>query len=127
MLRFIGGVIAGLVTWIVVVSALDFVLRFSWHDYGVVERAMTFTLPMMAARLSESAISSLLSGLAAAAVDRGRWAALASGAILLLLFLPEHYSIWNKFPPWYHLTFLISLPVLAYVGSLFVGPKSATA
>ena len=127
MLRFVGGVIAGLVTWIVVVSALDFVLRFSWHDYGVVERAMTFTLPMMAARLSESAVSSLVSGFVAATVERGRWAALIAGSILLLLFLPEHYTIWSKFPPWYHLTFLISLPLLSWIGGRFVGSRVATA
>ena len=127
MLRFIGGVIAGLVTWIVVVSALDFVLRYSWHDYGVVERAMTFTLPMMAARLSESGVSSLVSGYVAATVERGRWAALIAGTILLLLFLPEHYMIWSKFPPWYHLTFLISLPLLSWVGGRFASPRVATA
>jgi len=125
VLRIIGGAVVGVISWFVIVSLLDFLLRFSWHDYSVNWKAMTFTLPMMAARLSESAISSLLSGLAAAMVDRGRWAALLSGLIILAIFLPEHYAIWNKFPPWYHLTFLISLPVLAYVGSLFVEPKPA--
>lgn len=123
VLRLFGGAVVGVISWFVIVIVLDFLLRFSWHDYAVVERAMTFTLPMMAARLSESAISSLLSGLAAATVDRGRWAALLSGTIILAIFLPEHYAIWNKFPPWYHLTFLISLPLLSYVGSLFVEPK----
>jgi hypothetical protein len=127
MLRLIGGAVVGVISWFIIVVVLDFCLRFSWHDYSVVERAMTFTLPMMVARLAESAISSLLSGLAAAMVDRGRWAALVSGFILVAIFLPEHYTIWNKFPPWYHLTFLISLPLLAYVGSLFVEPKPAAA
>jgi len=127
MLRLIGGAVVGVISWFVIVVVLDFLLRFSWHDYAVVERAMTFTLPMMAARLSESAISSLLSGLAAATVARGRWAALISGLILLAYFLPVHYAIWNKFPVWYHLTFLTSLPLLAYVGSLFAEPKPAAA
>ena len=127
MWRLIGGVIAGVVTWIVVVSLLDFVLRFSWHDYGVVERAMTFTLPMMAARLSESAISSLVSGFVAATVERGRWAALIAGTIILLVFLPEHYMIWNKFPAWYHLTFLISLPLLSWIGGGLASARAPAA
>jgi hypothetical protein len=127
VLRLIGGAVVGVISWFVIVIVFDFLLRFSWHDYAVVERAMTFTLPMMAARLSESAISSLLSGLAAATVDRGRWAALLSGLILFAYFLYVHYGLWNKFPVWYHLTFLISLPLLSYVGSLFVEPKPAAA
>jgi uncharacterized protein (DUF983 family) len=38
---------------------------------------------------------------------------------LLLVFIPVHYSIWSHFPIWYHLTFLISLPVLSIVGGKF--------
>jgi hypothetical protein len=41
---------------------------------------------------------------------------LVAGVILLLLFIPVHYSIWNRFPIWYHLTFLASLVVLSVVG-----------
>jgi len=32
--------------------------------------------------------------------------------VLLIMFLPIHYTIWDKFPIWYHLYFLSSLVVL---------------
>jgi hypothetical protein len=127
MLRLIGGTLAGIIAWIVIVTLLNLGLRHGWHEYAAVEKAMAFTLPMMAARLSISALSSLASGLLAAVIDRGGWAALASGAILLLLFLPVHYSIWDKFPIWYHLTFLISLPLLSLVGGSLRGARPVTA
>ena len=41
---------------------------------------------------------------------------LAGGLVLLALFVPNHIAIWDKFPLWYHLTFLSSLPVLAFLG-----------
>jgi len=127
MLRLTGGVLAGIAAWVVIVTLLNLGLRHGWHAYAAVEKAMTFTLPMMAARLSISALSSLASGVVAAAVDKGGWAALASGTILLLLFLPVHYSIWDKFPIWYHLTFLISLPLLSIAGGSLRGARPLTA
>lgn len=114
--RLIGGAVAGLVVWTIVVTALNLVMRVGWPGYAAVEKTMMFTVPMMLARLSMSGISSLASGFAAALIDKGRWAALVSGLVLLALFIPEHYSIWSRFPIWYHLTFLISLPVLSVVG-----------
>jgi hypothetical protein len=116
MLKLIGGVLAGIVAWIVIVTVLNLGLRHGWPAYAAVEKAMTFTLPMMVARLSESALSSLASGYIAARIDKGGWAALVTGTILLLPFAYEHYTLLHKFPIWYHLTFLISLPLLSVVG-----------
>lgn len=119
MLRLIGGIIAGLIAWIVVVTLLNFGLRYGLPGYTAVEKAMNFTVTMMIARLSISAISSLVSGWAAAAIANRQLAATIAGFLLLLLFIPVHYSIWSHFPIWYHLTFLISLPVLSIVGGRF--------
>ena len=128
MLRLIGGTIAGIVTWIVVVTALNLILRYGWAEYAAVEHAMTFTTPMMIARLAMSAISSLAGGAVAAGIARRDRAALASGVILLLLlFVPEHYLIWDHFPIWYHLTFLASLPLLAWAGGRIMLRRSAAA
>jgi hypothetical protein len=127
MWRTIGGVVAGLVAWIVIVSLLDRAMRYGWHDYAAVYKAMTFTLAMMIARLSESAVSSLASGYVAAWVGKGGWAPLIAGTIILLFFAPYHFSIWSHFPIWYHLTFLISLPLLSFVGGTLWRAKPATA
>jgi hypothetical protein len=41
--------------------------------------------------------------------------------LLLLIFIPEHISFWDKFPIWYYLTFLTSLVPLALVGGRIAG------
>ncbi len=116
MLRLAGGVIAGVLGWAVLATLINLGMRHGWPAYAAVEKSMRFTLPMMAARLGMSGASSLASGFLAARIDRGKWAALLSGSILLLLFLPVHYALWAHFPVWYHLTFLASLPLLAWLG-----------
>jgi hypothetical protein len=119
MLRSILAVVAGVLAWGIVVTILNLGLRHGWPAYAAVEKAMLFTVPMMAARLSISGISSLVSGFAAAAVGRSGQAALIAGVLLLLIFVPIHYVIWSKFPLWYHLTFLVSLPLLSVIGGRF--------
>jgi hypothetical protein len=122
MLRLIGGTIAGILAWIVAVTALNLVLRQGWPAYAAVERTMAFTLPMLATRLGVSAAGSIIGGYVAAWVGRHRAAGPLSGIVLLLLFLPVHYALWPKFPIWYHLTFMISLPLLGWLGAIFARP-----
>jgi len=38
------------------------------------------------------------------------------GVLLLVAFIPQHVMLWDKFPVWYHLTFLLSLVPLTYLG-----------
>jgi hypothetical protein len=127
MLRLIAGTIVGIVVWLFLVTVIDRGLRFEWHDYMAVYKAMAFTLPMMAARLSESAVSSLVSGYVAGSIGRGRWAPLLSGIILLLFFIPIHYGLWHRFPIWYHLTFLTSLVLLSVVGGMLARNNTSAA
>ncbi len=105
-----------MVAWIVLVTLLNLALRHSWSAYAAVEKSMTFTLSMMIARLVESATASLASG-ALAGRFGGVRAALIAGGLMLLLFLPVHYRLWPVFPVWYHLTFLLSLPLLSWAGA----------
>ncbi|GAC1574496.1 MAG: hypothetical protein NVS3B5_04850 [Sphingomicrobium sp.] len=125
-MRLIGSVIASLVTWAIIATILNLGLRHSWADYAAVEKVMTFTYPMMVARLGLSGVSSLVAGFLAAWIDKRRRASIISGAILLMLFLPVHYSLWEKFPIWYHLTFLASLPLLGWAGGTLWRPRLAT-
>jgi hypothetical protein len=85
--------------------------------------AMTFTLPMMIARLAIGAVATLAMGLATSVVSRRSFVAtLGAGALLLLAFIPEHVRLWHSFPIWYHLAFLSSLVPLAYVGGMTSWP-----
>ena len=124
MLKTIAGAGAGVVTWWILVIVVDFGLRHGWPEYAAVEKAMTFTVPMMIARLSMSGISSIVSGAVAAWLGKDRFRpALVSGLIVLALFVPIHYSLWSRFPVWYHATFLTSLVVLSVLGGSLVRMK----
>jgi hypothetical protein len=121
MLRKIGAVIAALVAWTVVIVILNFGLRYGLPGYAGVEKAMTFTLGMMWARLAISFVATLSAGAVAAWIARDRltWPLIA-GIVLLAIFIPVHMNIWAHFPLWYHLTFLPSLPILSVVGGRLV-------
>ena len=118
MIRNISAIVAGLVAWIAIVSILDRCLRLAWPEYAAALPTFAFTLPMMFARLSESAITTLLAGLLNRLIaHRPLWPAVVQGAIILLFFLPVHYKLWHSFPVWYHLTFLGSLVPLTLLGA----------
>ena len=121
MLKNLVGVLAGLVVWMIVVTIAGFILRVSWPAYASVASAMTFTLPMMIARLSIGAFATIAMGVVTAVIARSVIAKLMPGVLMLALFIPQHVALWQKFPVWYHLTFLISLIPLTYLGAHFVG------
>lgn len=120
MKRLILGIIAGIVVWVLAASLLDRGLRVALAGYATAEPNMTFTLSMLAARLTLGALASVIAGVAAGWIDRpGGPAAWIVGAMLLAAFIPTHVSAWNLFPVWYHLTFLVTLLPLILLGSLF--------
>ena len=118
ILKTVGAVIAALVTWFLVATVLNLALRAWWPHYHEAETAFNFTFAMKLARLVLGAISSLGAGFVAAWIGNGRMrAATLTGIVLLGLFIPGHYRIWDKFPVWYHLTFLVSLLPLTLLGA----------
>src|SRR6201999_2486181 len=64
------GVIVGLAVWVVVVTGGGLILRLSWPAYASVAEAMTFTLPMLIARLTIGAAATLATGWTTAGVTR---------------------------------------------------------
>ena len=117
MLRTIGGVAVGAVTWFLSVLVLGFVLREAWPEMAAIRDVTLLTVPMLLARLVVSALSSVAGGYAAGLVAKEKfWVPLGAGALLLALFVPYHVTIWSNFPVWYHLTFFVSLPALSLLG-----------
>jgi hypothetical protein len=119
MKRSILACLAGLLTWIVVVTVIDRVLRLSLPNYIAAEQTLQFTLGMKWARLLMAIVTSLVAG----AVTRwispsSRWAPLIVGSVVLAMFVPLHIAIWSKFPVWYHLTFLLTIIPAVLVGAL---------
>ena len=126
MTRTTLGVVAGLAVWVTVVTVAGMIMRGAWPAYDSVADAMTFTLPMMFARLAIGALATLATGLVAAIIARrSMLARLLPGVLLLVVFIPQHIMLWDKFPVWYHLTFLASLVPLAYLGGTIAAPARA--
>ena len=118
ILKTVGAVIAALVTWFLVATVLNLALRTWWPHYHEAETAFNFTSAMKLARMVLGAISTLSAGFVAAWIGRSRMgSATLTGIALLCLFIPGHYRIWDKFPVWYHLTFLVSLLPLTLLGA----------
>ena len=126
MPRRILGVVVGLAVWAGVVTVAGLIMRAAWPAYASVADAMTFTLPMMIARLVVGAVATLAAGLTTSVMTRRSGSAtLAAGVVLLLVFIPQHITLWEKFPVWYHLTFLLSLVPLAVVGGKIAAARTA--
>jgi hypothetical protein len=118
MARQVLGVVAGLLAWMLVATIAGVIMRAVWADYNAVAEAMTFTLPMMIARLAIGALATVAAGsVTAAIVRRSTVATLMPGLLLLIGFIPVHIGLWNKFPVWYHLTFLVSLVPFTWLGA----------
>lgn len=118
MIRLILAVISGFVTWFVVATLGNFLIRALLPGYQAAEPSMTFTLAMMVARLGLGVVSSLIAGFVCSVVARSNVAAVYScAAVLVLCFLPVHYNLWHKFPLWYHVFFLVTLAPLVLLGA----------
>jgi len=119
MVRLILAVVAGLVTWMIVVTGIDHLLRAVLPGYLAAEPTMRFTLGMMFARLAMAAVTSIVAGYVTAVVARDRMiAAYICGALVLAPFVYIHVTHWSLFPIWYHLFFLITLLPLVLCGAL---------
>ncbi len=125
MKRIIVGIVAGVVAWVLAASLLNRGVSTALPGYAGAELNMTFTLSMMTVRLILGALASLIAGAATGWIDRpGGPAAWIVGAMLLAAFIPMHVAVWDLFPVWYHLTFLVTLVPLMLLGSLLARARA---
>lgn len=121
MRRTIVGIIAGLVAWTFIVTAIDWGLRFWLPGYRQAEPTLVFTLGMKIARLIMAAVTSVAAGAVIRAIaPASRLAPWIMGSIAVALFLPSHIQLWHRFPIWYHLSFLLTLAPLVALGAWLV-------
>jgi CDP-diglyceride synthetase len=117
MWRTIASIVAGLVAWAVVVTILNFGLRAAIPGYDAAEATLQFTMAMKVGRLAEAALTSIAAGIVVALIAPTKtWAPWLVGAVILAMFLPVHVKLWNVFPIWYHLAFLVPLAPLVALG-----------
>jgi hypothetical protein len=118
MVRGIAAVVGGFVVWFAVATLINLALRYGWTAYAEVEKAMTFTLAMMAARLILSAIASGCAGATVAGIAKSSdRVVMIFAALLFVLFVYVHYLLWNAFPLWYHVVFFVLLVGMTFVGA----------
>jgi hypothetical protein len=133
MLRTILAILAGLCAWFVVIFLAGLVLRATWPEFVAATPTMSYTLPMLFTRLGIGVLATLAGGAVAARIAKQPNAAMLAGIALVVVFIPIHISLWDKFPIWYHLFFLLSLIPLSILGGRLVaaaatveGAKAAT-
>ena len=125
MKRSILACLAGLLTWVVVVTVINRVLRLSLPNYTTAEQTLQFTLGMKWARLSMAIVTSVVTGALTGWIARSsRWAPLIVGSVVLAMFVPAHIAIWSKLPVWYHLTFLLTIIPAVLVGAQLTQRRS---
>jgi len=123
MRRVVAGIVAGLIVWIVVATAVNLSFRALWPGYSEAELATKFTHAMLFGRLLLGALSSLCAGFALASIAKGNArAVIVLGVLLTILFIPIHYKLWGNFPVAYHLTFLFSLVPMTLLGARLKRP-----
>jgi hypothetical protein len=117
MLRSALSLTAGLVTWVLAASVLNRLLRAGFDGYALAEPSLAFTFAMQCARLLVGGLSSLATGWVVGRVQPARpQLAWIAGGIIFVMFVPVHYGLWDRFPVWYHLTFLLSIVPLVVTG-----------
>ncbi|MBI1210024.1 MAG: hypothetical protein GC190_01055 [Alphaproteobacteria bacterium] len=121
--RVIAGAVIEFISWFALVTLFGIAAGLAWPALAEANRAFNatqtadFDQQMLIARLGLAAAASIVAAwIAGLTVRDNRIAPIVGGLALLALFVPVHLGIWDKFPLWYHVTFLTSLPVLAFIG-----------
>ena len=126
MKRSILALVVGFLVWGLVATLLNFGLRAGLPGYRLAEPTLIFTLGMKIARLTLGALSSLAAGAVVGWIAPSKKALpWVLGVIVLALFIPVHVQLWQKFPVWYHLTFLGTLVPLVALGAAMVRGRTA--
>ena len=125
MIRSVIATILGVATWVAVATTLNLLLRNLYPGYPEAEPAMTFTFGMLLARLVLAALSTVAAGAVTASIARAARPVYALAVLLVLVFVPMHVGLWQRFPVWYHLVFLLSLAPLAVAGGTLATRRGA--
>jgi hypothetical protein len=117
--RAIGAVVVGFVVWTVLWLGGNAGLMAAMPG-GVDEETGAMSGSMGIAALVLSVVCSLAGGLSCGAIVRRPKPALVLGGVLLLVGAGVQFSMWDKAPVWYHVSFLVLLVPVTVVGASVV-------
>ncbi len=114
--RRVAGLALGCATSWVVLTGGFALLRASWPDYVLADPEKDYTLTMLFVRLFIfSSMIAATSGVATLVAGDKRFAWIA-GAVILALSIPPHLYpgyVWDDYPAWYHIVYLVSIVPIA--------------
>lgn len=119
MIKITINIVLGLIVWLLSAAIGNQALRASILGYAEVESTMAFTLTMLWLRLLIGLFASLLAGGITGYASPAARSGLTLGSTFLILFGANHYVLWDKFPIWFHMVFLLSLIPATFLGSHF--------
>jgi hypothetical protein len=117
VIRGVGAIVAGAVAWEAIVLLATLAGRLVWPAYAAVETERIFTLDMLLSRLAIGALATLVFGAVVAWVALGEKRMIRVILALWLTYsIVDHYLVWDQFPVWYHLVYLIYIVPLVLLG-----------
>jgi hypothetical protein len=124
MMRAVCAILAGAIAWEAVVLLATLVGRLIWPAYGAVETARIFALDMLLSRLAVGALATLVFGAVVTWVALGeKRMVLVVLALWLTYSVVDHYLVWDQFPVWYHLVYLVYIVPLVLIGGKLVSVR----
>lgn len=122
VLRFVAALALGWATSWAILTGGFALLRVVWPDYALADPEKAYTLTMLFVRLVIfSSMIAATSGVATIVAGDKRAAWIAGGLILALSLPPHLYPgyLWDDYPAWYHIVYLLSiLPIAFFTGRL---------
>ncbi len=105
-------------------------LRVAWSDYALADPTKSYTLAMLLVRLVIFSTTIASTSAVAALVAGDKRAPLVTGGIILALSIPPHLYpgyVWDDYPAWYHILYLLSVVPIAIFGGQQVQRLTPTA
>ena len=122
VLRFVAALALGWATSWAILNGGFSLLRALWLDYALADPDKAFTLTMLFVRLVIfTAMIAATAGVATLVAGDKRVPWIAGGLILALSLPPHLYPgyVWDDYPAWYHIVYLLSiLPIAVFTGGL---------
>jgi hypothetical protein len=122
VVRFIAGLGLGWATSWAILTGGFALLRAIWPGYALADPEKAYTLTMLFARLLIfSSMIAATSGVATLVAGDKRVSWVAGGLILALSLPPHLYPgyVWDDYPAWYHIVYLLSIvPIATLAGRL---------
>jgi len=122
-LRLLGGVSLGALTWSVILKGGFAILREVWPSYALADPERAYTLSMLLVRLTIFVGVISATSAVAALVAKDSRVALLAGAVIFAVSIPPHLYpgyLWEDYPAWYHIVYLISILPSAFLTARYV-------